>query len=315
VAEGLPVTLREVHRIPGGLSAETYLLTVEWEAPSGRVCNRYVLRRDPIGGLVERDIEREYRVMEALSGGPVPLPRVLGLEMDPAWLERPFFIDEFLPGVTDRNLFNAPSFELARRRLGEQFLQVLATMHSLDIDAAGLGFLPKPSHSPAEHEIDLWEDLVARLQQEPSPLLVEAFAWMRAHAPEAPRLSLVHGEYRPGNFLFQDDRFVAVVDWEYAHLGDPVEDVGWACMKQYRIGDKESGMFPRDEFVKRYEAFAGFTVDRDALHFWEVFSNVKVIGIYITGQHAFHSGKMDTAMINSGKTSDVFAEVARLIGL
>lgn len=309
------MTIRQVDRIPGGLSAETYLLSVEWEGESGSVQNQYVLRRDPVGGLVERNIEREYRVMEALRDGPVPLPRVVGLELDPAWLDRPFFVDEFLPGTSDRNVFNSPSFAPTRRRLGEQFLQVLATMHLLDIDESGLGFLPKPAGSPAQHEIDAWEDLILRLQQEPSPLLVEAFAWMRAHAPEAPRLSLVHGEYRPGNFLYEDDRIVAVLDWEFAHLGDPVEDLGWACMKQYRIGDNESGMFPREEFIKRYEEYAGFTVDRDALHFWEVFSNVKVIAIFITGQHAFRSGKMDTAMINAGKTSNVYSEVARLIGL
>jgi len=83
---------------------------------------------------------------------------------------------------------------------------------------------------------------------EPNPLLVEAFIWLKAHLPVAPRVSLLHGEYRPGNFLYEGSQIRAVVDWEYAHLGDPVEDLGWAFLRQFRVGDHESGFFAREEF-------------------------------------------------------------------
>lgn len=314
---GYPAEVLDVRRLPGGLSAETYHLKVGWERTPGPTATELVLRRDPVGGLVERDIEREYRVMLALRDSPVPLPRVYALELDPAWLERPFFVDDFCPGTTDRNLFNSAAYTSLRPRLGEQFIEILARLHTFDLREWGLDFLanPGPGTCPAAREVESWEDLVSRKKQEPSPLLVEAFLWMKANLPTAPRISLVHGEYRPGNFLYEGDRITAVVDWEYAHLGDPVEDIGWAFMKQFRVGAAESGFFPREEFLERYEERSGYAVDRKAVRFWEVFSNMKVMAIMTTGQDAFRHKKMDTAIINAGPGSNVQAEIARLIDL
>lgn len=315
--EGRAVEVVAVERITGGQSAETYRLGTRFWRPGGALERALVLRRDPEGGLVERDIAREFGVMHALADSPIPLPRVFALELDPAWLGRPFFVDEALPGTADRNRFNAPAFADHRPLLGDQFIGLLAKMHQLDVEEWGLGFLGSPGEGrlPALHEVDVWEDLFRRRQREPNPLLVETFLWLRANAPVAPRVSLVHGEYRPGNFLYDGPRLIAVLDWEYAHLGDPNEDLGWAFMKQFRVGEKESGFFPREEFLQRYEACAGWAVDREAVRFWEVFSNMKVVCIGITGQDAFCQRTMDFAPFSAGPTMNIFAEIVKLTGL
>ncbi|MCC6382649.1 MAG: phosphotransferase family protein [Dehalococcoidia bacterium] len=315
--DGRGVNVLTVERITGGQSAETYRLRTLFAGPDGAQERGLVLRRDPEGGLVERDIAREFGVMRALADSPIPLPRVYALELDPGWLGRPFFVDEALPGTADRNLFNAPAFAAHRPLLGAQFVDLLAKMHRLDVDKWNLAFLGSPGEGrlPALREVDLWEDLFRRRQREPNSLLVEAFLWMRANAPLAPRVSLVHGEYRPGNFLYDGPRLIAVLDWEYAHLGDPNEDLGWAFMKQFRVGDCESGFFAREEFLERYEAGAGWAVDREAVRFWEVFSNMKVVCIGITGQDAFCRRTMDFAPFAAGPTMNVYAEIVRLTGL
>ena len=147
-----PIALVGVNRVPGGNSAETYLL----DTISGvnRESRKLVLRRDPVGGPVEREIEREYLVMERLATSPIPVPRVLGLELDPQWLERPFFVDEYRSGTANRNLFNSQEYAPLRPRLGAQFIDLLGALHLLDINECKLDFLPNPGPNPARTEVD-----------------------------------------------------------------------------------------------------------------------------------------------------------------
>jgi aminoglycoside phosphotransferase (APT) family kinase protein len=124
---------------------------------------------------------------------------------------------------------------------------------------------------------------------EPQPVLELAYNWMKRHEPPPPaRTALVHGDYRTGNFLYDQSGITGILDWEMAHAGDPIEDLGWVVIKSWRWAgdDRVGGLCSRDEFVGLYEAAAGVTVDRDALKFWEVFSNVKFATLFLTGTKA-----------------------------
>ena len=113
--------------------------------------------------------------------------------------------------------------------------------------------------------------------------LTQALRWLRANKPEAPRVSLLHGDYRTGNFLFEGDRITGIVDWELAALGDPLEDLGWAFKELWKHEGRICGFFDREEFLARYEEASGIPVDREAMRYWEMFAEFKHTVIGLTG--------------------------------
>ena len=154
---------------------------------------------------------------------------------------------------------------------------------------------------------------------EPQPVLELAFHWLKRHLPPPPdRLALVHGDYRTGNFLYDQTGITGILDWEMAHAGDPVEDLGWLVIKSWRWAgdDRVGGLCPRDEFVQMYEAAGGVNVDPATLKFWEVFSNVKFAIIFITGTKSVVQGKTPdlllalTAFVNPGIEAELLELIA-----
>jgi len=154
---------------------------------------------------------------------------------------------------------------------------------------------------------------------EPQPVLEMALSWLRRHIPPPPdRLRLVHADYRTGNFLYDRAGITGILDWEMAHAGDPIEDLGWLVIKSWRwAGDERvGGLCSRDEFIKMYEAAGGVKVDRDALKFWEVFANFKFAIIFITGTKSIVEGKTAdlllalTAFINPGVEAELMGLIA-----
>jgi aminoglycoside phosphotransferase (APT) family kinase protein len=225
-------------------------------------------------------------------------------------LERPFFIMDRLPGITDAStLATSPQYAEVRPAIARQKAEILARIHAFDL--ARLPGLDRPPSTAeaASHEVTRWETTMRADTLEPQPVLELAFNWLKRHLPPPPdKLVLVHGDYRTGNFLYDQSGITGILDWEMAHAGDPIEDLGWVVMKSWRWArdDKVGGLCSRDEFVAMYERASGRTVDGDALKFWEVFSNVKFAIIFITGTKAIVSGKTPglllalTAFINPG---------------
>jgi aminoglycoside phosphotransferase (APT) family kinase protein len=154
---------------------------------------------------------------------------------------------------------------------------------------------------------------------EPQPALEMALNWLKRHVPPPPeRLALVHADYRTGNFLYDKSGITGVLDWEMAHAGDPIEDLGWVCIKSWRwAGDERvGGLCSRDEFVRLYEDAGGVKVDRDALKFWEVLGNLKLAVIFISGTKSIVQGKTPdlllavTAFLNPGIEAEIMGLIA-----
>jgi len=141
----------------------------------------------------------------------------------------------------------------------------------------------------AEREVDRWETILRKDELEPQPVLNLAIRWLRRNLPEAQRIALLHGDYRTGNYLFGDDGIHAFLDWEMAHLGDPLEDVGWTAIRYWRFGgtEKVGGVIDREQFHRLYEAAGGARVDRRTVHFWEVLGNLKMAVISVTGARSY----------------------------
>jgi aminoglycoside phosphotransferase (APT) family kinase protein len=107
-------------------------------------------------------------------------------------------------------------------------------------------------------------------------------------------VTAVHGDYRTGNFLYRlDGQIHGIVDWEMAHVGDPVEDIAWSFMEawEWARNGLKGGIIAADEALRAYEAASGRTVNREALHWWTVFSGVKGQAIWLTGTRSFQEGR------------------------
>lgn len=270
-------------RIPGGASRETWL--AEGEA------GRWVLRRDPRGSVSLVPMGEEFALIRAAAEAAVPVPEPLACEPEGGRFGSPGVLMAHLEGTSVApRVLRKPEFERARARLTGQLAEALARIHS--IDTAKLdGVLPRhetggSSASPAEPprttdpalaQVEEWERQLDEIG-EPLPAVELGLRWLRAHLPEPAVPRLVHGDFRLGNFIVDEDGLAAVIDWELAHLGDPAEDVGWLCIRSWRFGNDDrpvAGVGGIDEFVSAYESAGGGTVDRDRVHFWEVFGNVK----------------------------------------
>jgi aminoglycoside phosphotransferase (APT) family kinase protein len=112
---------------------------------------------------------------------------------------------------------------------------------------------------------------------EPHPAFELGFRWLEATRPTTSKVAVVHGDFRLGNLLVDPSGLRAVLDWELAHLGDPLEDLGWFCVRAWRFGSPlpAGGVATREELVRAYESAAGTTVDLDALRWWEVLGTLK----------------------------------------
>ena len=306
-------------RIPGGASRETWSFDATWRDGKARAGRGFIIRRDPEASLLETERYVEFRVYQALQGTGVPVPEVHWLETDPRWLERPFFVMGRLPGQASPQALLASGFGGHVDDIAQQKVEILGRIHNLDWRALGLDFLEPPAGPEccAEREIARWEGILREQALEPQPTLELALAWLRAHQPVAQRVTLVHADYRTGNFLVDGDKITGVLDWEMVHLGDPLEDVAWACLRLWRwAGDgRIGGLLARQEFYRRYEEASGLRVDEASIRFWEVLGNLKMIVICLTGARSFCEGRSKDAIhaFTAHLVPELEAEILRLI--
>ena len=299
------IAVENVFRMPGGASRETWSFDARWREGGSQVTQGFVLRRDPDASLLDSDRDTEFEVMDAVGSQGVPVPRMFWLEPDTSWLERPFFVMERVDGceVSAQKLLFEPRFVAVHPRIAANFVDVLARIHALDWGGLSLDLLtvPKDAGACAMMEIEKWEAVVDRDSLEPQPVLRAAFRWLRRNLPPpAQRIVLLHADYRTGNFLFNESGDIkAFLDWEMAHLGDPLEDVGWACIRPWRwAGDERiGGLLPREEFYRKYEEATGFKVAAEAVRFWELLGNVKLAAIFLTGARSFCDGRTRSIMM------------------
>lgn len=284
---------------PEGFSQETFSLDVELRR--GAECERrgYVIKREPVAGLLEPyDLEPEFRVLHALSGDRVLSPPTPWFERDPAVLERPFYVMERLPGEVPIPAVGAdgrlPFTDAEREALGPQVVEVLARLHAIDWRARGFDFLDVPAAGTAVavREIARWETRIAQARLVPDPVVVEALLWLHAHVPATDEVTIVHGDYRLGNWLVEGTgaavRLAGVLDWELVHLGDPLEDVAWCMSPLWRAQTPwAAALLEPEAFLARYAAATGRAADPERLRFYDVLALVKMIAIEMTGIRAF----------------------------
>ncbi|MGH7896812.1 MAG: phosphotransferase family protein [Candidatus Binatia bacterium] len=276
------VEVRELARAPGGASKENFFFTA-----GGR---QLLLRLDPGESIVETDRRREFEILRAVDG-IVPAPRAVAVDRSGTRLGRPAMVMERVGGRSQPELGGRPSgvgiaFEPAlRESLAREFLDCLVSLHRFDWRTRELPSFDEPRAGTVDAPawgLAWWERVWHEDRLEDHPVMVIAAEWLREHLPSADRIVLVHGDYRSGNFLYDDrGRITAILDWELAHLGDPHEDLGWVVNELFSVrheaGERLAcGFEPREQMLSRYERATGWAIDRERLRFYEIFNDYKL---------------------------------------
>jgi aminoglycoside phosphotransferase (APT) family kinase protein len=148
--------------------------------------------------------------------------------------------------------------------------------------------------SCAMRELDYWAGVIAKDEIHPSPIVEAAIRWLRRNPPPpAQKLSLVHADYRTGNFLYNPQgEITAVLDWEMAHIGDPLEDLAWSLdpLWNFATPDLAGQLLPHKEAVAHWEKASGLKADPEVFRWWRIFASVKGMGIWISSSEDFHRG-------------------------
>ena len=219
------LTVDEVARIHGGASQEMFRFRARWLEGGEHVERRYILRREPAGGLVEAERDLEFKTYQALAGSGIPVPTAHFLELDPKWLERAFFIMDLAPGKPGHFYVPGDPYEGHGQSVARLFWRHLGALARIDHKAVGLTSLRNGEQVSgfAERELAHWTALLDKNELHPEPIVRGALRkLMRALPAEPAKPSIVHGDYRSGNFLFTPDGNIsAILDWEMCHIGDP----------------------------------------------------------------------------------------------
>ena len=275
-----PVRVEGLRLLTGGASRQTWSFDATIEDANGEIRTLpLVLRSDPRRGPNFMQREVEYQLLKAVGEEGVPVPAVYAMGDDS--LGVPFFLMERVEGETiPRRLLRDDEFAEARSVMTGQLGAILARIHRVPIEKHGLDVLPSPppDASPAETEVTRFEQTYRAITPEPHPAFELAFRWLRSHLPPTGRRTLVHGDYRIGNVMFGPEGARVVLDWELAHIGDPMEDLGWICIRSWRFGNDDlpvGGIGTREELARAYEEAGGDPVDLYQVRFWEVFGNLR----------------------------------------
>ncbi len=288
------VTIRTAEHLARGPGPESWRLVVEVEG--GRFAGSHVWQLRLNSGAritLSLDCDSEARVLSTVhdAGVMVAAPiAVVGGSSPPG---RSFIVQPCMDGGApapptgqDRELGATP-VALARE-LGEQ----LARVHSITPPQPSLACLPVPISSPARAE-------VARLRaaldkaKEPRPALEYVLVWLEAHAPPGKPLTLVHGDFRTGNFTDNNGRLAGIRGWETAHWGDPDEDIGSMAARCSRRGNDDpvaGEIAPLAPFLEAYTAAAAREIPVDAVRYWQIMAAAKQATLAVLQGDRFRRG-------------------------
>ncbi|MGQ0823587.1 MAG: phosphotransferase family protein [Actinomycetota bacterium] len=290
-----------MRRLSGGASRETWAFDAI--TPAGT--HALVLRRDPSahGGGSERSTEYALIVAAGAAGVPAPSVRLLLAPDDD--LGQGFVMDHIDGETIPRKILREDAYAGAREQLTAQCAAIAARIHA--VPASTLPALPRLG---AREQLDQYRALLDTFG-EPHPAFEMGLRWLSERIPTGSREpTLVHGDFRIGNFVVGPDGIRAILDWELAHLGDPIEDLGWLCVKSWRFGRTDrfvGGFGDIDTLLDAYADATGIRVSVETLEFWVALGTLKW-GVICIGQAFTHL----TGMVRSVELAVLGRRVAEM---
>ena len=279
-----------------------------------------VLRHDaPSGIAVSHGKAEEFALLKAAAEAGVTVPEPLFLCLDEALLGSRFYVMRRVAGRAEgHRLVKDGGPVTDGPALAERLGAELARIHTIVPPRADLAFLERPEASPACHAIGLYRGYLDALEYD-DPALEWGLRWCEIHAPPRGEIVLVHQDFRTGNYMVEDGRLTAVLDWEFCAWGDPMSDIGWFCAKCWRFGRDDraaGGIAPREAFYRGYEAASGRRIDPEAVAYWEVMAHLRwaVIAVQQGDRHV-SGGEASLELALTGRRAEALAfEVLRQTG-
>ena len=283
-------SLVSAERLSGGASQETYRVEIETSRGSetlalrraaGGISTESTTTESTTGDSQQGEqgtgrrpgLEVEALLMQAAREVGVPEPEVhYVLEASDGLGDG--FLMEWLEGETlGARIVRLEELAELRTKLAYECGVILAKLHAIDLDKTGLRSQLEEM-SPERYLHQTWDRYKAL--DVAQPMIDYAGCWLDRAMPKAERLTLVHNDFRNGNVMVSAQGVVAVLDWEIAHVGDPMRDLGWMCTNSWRYGKTElpvGGFGQREDLFAGYEAESGITVDPEQVKWWEVFGS------------------------------------------
>jgi len=267
-------SLISCEQLTAGASQETYRIAVGTESGEQHFALRRSQPTTATGSSVGSiSLETEAHLFQVASAGQIPGPAVIYV-LSPEDGLGTGFIMEWLEGETlGQRIVRADALAGVRPELARECGEILARIHALDWQGAGLGE-ELPRIDPATLVDETW---AAYCELDvPVPMIDYTWRWLKDNLPHGSRTTLVHGDFRNGNLMVTPEGINAVLDWELAQIGDPVRDLGWLCVNSWRFGKSElpvGGFGEIDDLLAAYRDASGIEVSREELTFWQVYGS------------------------------------------
>lgn len=307
---GSSFEISDARWLSGGASKVQMAFSLEWDRPGlGFEKTAMVLRMEPAESIVETSRLREFQLIKAFEG-VVPIPHAFWCDPDAKHLPYPAMVYGFAPGVTKptetsggvtgMGILMPPA---VRAKLAPQFIEHLCTIHNHDFSNAGLNAFNIPAAGTTQcaewclNNFDrVWEEDCG----EDIPLMRVISAWLRRNLPVLDQPSVIHADYRSGNFLFteHDTQITALLDWELGHIGDRHQDIAWTTSQAFGSLAEDgktflvSGLMTEQEFFDAYEKASGFKVNPKTVHWYKIYNAYSLAVMTLaTGYRAARNGK------------------------
>ena len=298
---GIEGKVSNLEPLTGGASKEIW----KFEVSNAKQSTKMILRRGSgIEGPLAIKTADEARIQKEVIKVGAPVPIILAVSKNEEELGDSYIM-HFVEGETiARKILRDKEYKKALPLLAYQCGEAIAKVHNVDID--NFSFLPK---KPAEDQL---EDLYATYQsfEQPSPVFEYAYLWLKEQDFSNFQESLVHGDFRLGNIIVNGEGLQSIIDWELAHIGNPLQDLGWVCGNSWRFGksDKVVGGFGElEDLLEGYNSISKLKVNKEMVKCWQVFGTFRWGVICLIQAYAHLNGT-----INSIEKAELAEEFLKL---
>jgi len=302
----------EFQRLSGGASQETW----SFDAVGNGTVTPLILRRAAgrrQGSSSGFGLDTEAALVQVAEKHSVPVPHVFRVLQTGDDMGMGFIMNRIEGETIARKILRDAEFDAVRPKLARQCGEIAAKVHAIPVEA-----LPALPYLGAAEQLAQYRDMYDNYDY-PHPVFEYAFRWLSERVPKDTDPRCVHGDFRNGNFIFTPDSgVVAALDWELAHTGDPMEDLGWMCVNSWRFGNIDQpvgGFGSYEQLFEGYESVSGTLVDRDRVKYWETFGSLKWGIMCMSMYFTFNTG-MDRSIERAAigrRSSEAEIDLMRLL--